>query len=336
MTIKVGINGFGRIGKCVLLQLLELEDFQINAINTSLDIESIGKYINRDSVHGKRNISSHVLDEETIILETQVIKIVNSRDPSDIDWRDLDVDYLFETTGAFLTLDSLDYHDVDNIILSSPPKDNEIMLYCYGVNHPLYRGERVVSTASCTTNCIAPILDACLDFSGGIKEANFITIHSATASQSVVDTAHDKTRTNRSIFNNIIPHTTGASKCLGKIIPEISGKIRGTSVRVPVSNVSMVDLNITFNEKTTKKDFFKMIEEVSGDVITVSEEESVSSDFIGYESPSVIDYNSTYQVSERTLKITLWYDNEWSYAAQMIRMCRYIFNVTKNERNVDL
>jgi glyceraldehyde 3-phosphate dehydrogenase len=118
---------------------------------------------------------------------------------------------------------------------------------------------------------------------------------------------------------------------LGKIIPEISGKIRGTSVRVPVSNVSMVDLNITFNDKTTKKDFFKMIEEVSGDVITVSEEDSVSSDFIGYESPSVIDYNSTYQVSDRTLKITLWYDNEWSYASQMIRMCRYIFKVTKNE-----
>ena len=210
------------------------------------------------------------------------------------------------------------------------------MLYCYGVNHHFYGGERVISTASCTTNCIAPVLNASLDFSGGIKEANFITIHSATASQSVVDTAHDKTRTNRSIFNNIIPHTTGASKCLGKIIPEISGKIRGTSVRVPVSNVSMVDLNITFNEKTTKKDFFKMIDEVSDEIMIVNEEELVSSDFIGYECPCVIDYNSTYQVSENTLKITLWYDNEWSYAAQMIRMCRYIFKINKNERLVDL
>ena len=330
MSIKVGINGFGRIGKCILLQMLELEDFQINVINTSLDVESIGRYVNRDSVHGKRNFTFHILSVDTIILDTQVIKIVNSREVGEIDWRDLDVEYLFETTGAYLTLEDLNYHDVDHVILSSPPKDKEIMMYCYGVNHPLYRGEKVISTASCTTNCLAPILDVCRDFAGGIEEGSFITIHSATASQSVVDTAHDKTRTNRSIFNNIIPHTTGASKSLNNILPDIAGKIRGTSVRVPVSNVSMVDLNLRFNEKTTKRDFFEMLEEVSDEVITINKDECVSSDFIGCESPTIVDYNSTSQISERTIKVSLWYDNEWSYSSQMLRMCRYIFKINKN------
>lgn len=326
-VMNVGINGFGRIGKCVFLQLLDLEDISIKVVNTSLSLESIEKYINRDSVHGKKNYSVTILDEDTISIEEQTIKIVSSRVPGEINWRELGVDYLFETTGAFLTKDELRKHPVDHVLLSSPPKD-DIKMFCYGVNHQEFKGEKIISTASCTTNCIVPILNFADKMLGGIEEGSFITVHSATASQSVVDMARDKKRTNRSIFNNIIPHTTGASKCIDKILPRLKGKISGTSVRVPVSNVSMIDLNIRFAPYISKKMFFNILEEVSDDdVIIVNKESCVSSDFIGCDSPCIVDYNSTTEISRRSLKIQLWYDNEWSYAAQMIRMCDYMLSV---------
>ena len=326
-VMNVGINGFGRIGKCVFLQLLELEDINIKVVNTSLSLESIEKYINRDSVHGKKNYTVNILEDDTINIEEQTIKIVSSRVPGEINWRELGVEYLFETTGAFLTKDELRKHPVDHVLLSSPPKD-DIKMFCYGVNHEEFRGEKIISTASCTTNCIVPILNFADKMLGGIEEGSFITVHSATASQSVVDMARDKKRTNRSIFNNIIPHTTGASQCIDKILPNLQGKITGTSVRVPVSNVSMIDLNLRFTTYVSKKIFFNILEEVSDDnVIIVNKESCVSSDFIGCGSPCIVDYNSTTEISKRSLKIQLWYDNEWSYAAQMIRICDYMSSV---------
>lgn len=325
--MKVGINGFGRIGKCVLLQLLELEDISISVINTSLSLESIGKYINRDSIHGKRNHLFKIFDNNTVIINDHTIRIVSSRVPGEINWRELGVDYLFETTGAFLTKDDLRKHPVDHIILSSPPKD-DIKMFCYGVNHQEFRGEKIVSTASCTTNCIVPILDFIIKNLSPIEEASFITIHSATSSQSVVDMGRDDKRTNRSILNNIIPHTTGASKSINKILPSMKGRISGTSVRVPISNVSMVDINIRFISNMSKKYFFNILEEVSDDqLIIINKEKGVSSDFIGCEAPCIIDYHSSVEISDRSLKLHLWYDNEWSYAAQMIRMCIYISSV---------
>ena len=322
-NINIAINGFGRIGKCVLLQLLELENINIRVINTSIDIKSIGKYINRDSVHGKRNYSVETIGKY-IVIGKHTIHIVNSRKLGEINWRELGAEYLFETTGAFLTSEELELHQVENVLLSSPPKDNTKM-FCFGVNHMEYKGEKIVSCASCTTNCITPILKFCIDMFGGIDEGSFITIHSATSSQSVVDTAKDKTRTNRSIFNNIIPHTTGASKSIDLIIPKIKGKVKGTSVRIPTSNVSMIDLNLRFIGNISKLSFFKKLDECSDKkIISINRDNCVSSDFIGCDSPTIIDYNSTIEITERSLKLQLWYDNEWSYAAQMIRMCQYI------------
>jgi len=322
--IKAGLNGFGRIGKCVLLQILELETIDIKVINTSVSLESIGGYINRDSVHGRRNHSFQVIDENTIKIKDQIIKIVTSRIPGEINWKEMGVDYLFETTGAHLTEEELSKHPVDHVLLSAPPKD-DIKMFCYGVNHDEFRGQRIISTASCTTNCIVPLLNIVNEKIGCIEEGSFITVHSATASQSVVDMSRDKKRTNRSIFNNIIPHTTGASKSIDYILPSLKGKIKGTSVRIPVSNVSMIDLNLRFDMFMTKEYFFHILEKSINDkVIVINRENSVSSDFIGYDSPCIIDYNSSMAVSERTLKLHLWYDNEWSYAAQMIRMCHYM------------
>ena len=326
--IKVGINGFGRIGKCIFLQLLEKESFDIKIINTSLDISSIEKYINRDSVHGRRNYKVEIFDD-SIVIKNHTIKIVNSRILGEIDWRGVGADYLFETTGAYLTKDQLVKHQVDNVLLSSPPKDDTEM-FCYGVNHEKYNGEKIISCGSCTTNCISPILKFCIDCFFSIDEGSFITIHSATSSQSTVDTGKDKTRTNRSIFNNIIPHTTGASKSIDLIIPEIKGKVKGTSARIPISNVSMIDLNIRFTGTITKDIFFKKLEKYDKkDIISVNMDNCVSSDFIGCDKPTIVDYNSTIEISDRSLKIQLWYDNEWSYAAQVIRMCNYLF--IKNE-----
>ena len=322
--INVGINGFGRIGKCILLQLLQLENINIVAINTSLELNSIGKYVNRDSTHGKRNHCFNILEDSKIMLDSHIIHIVNSRKTGEIDWRDLGVKYLFETTGSFLNKEELSKHLVDYVLLSSPPTDG-IPMFCYGANHKNYKGEKIISTASCTTNSITPLLNICKDLSGGIEEGSFITIHSATSSQSVIDTAHDKKRTNRSIFNNIIPHSTGASKSIDLIIPEIKGKIKGTSVRIPVSNVSMIDLNLRFYNGITKESFFERLEELSDDrIILINKDNSVSTDFIGYQEPTIIDYNSVSEISDKSLKIHIWYDNEWSYASQMIKMCFYL------------
>lgn len=324
--IRVGINGLGRIGKCVFLQLLELEHFKIAAINTGLSLDSLGRYIKWDSVHGKRNYSTNAV-EDKLIIKNNTITIINSRIPGEINWRELGVDYLFETTGSFLTREKLKPHPVDYIILSSPPKD-DIKMFCFGVNHNDYSGENIVSCASCTTNCIVPILDFIEKNTGGIEEGSFITVHSATSSQSVVDTAKDKKRTNRSIFNNIIPHTTGASKSIDKILPSLSGKLTGTSVRVPVSNVSMIDLNIRFKTYMNKELFFSKLEKISDNtLIIVNKENCVSSDFIGCDAPCIVDYNSTMEISDKSLKIGIWYDNEWSYSAQMIRMCEHMSSI---------
>lgn len=330
--INVGLNGFGRIGKCLFLQMLEIENISIRVINTSLDLKSIENYINHDSNHGRRNYLVEIIDDKKIKIEDHEITIVNERILGDINWRELGVEYLFETSGVYLTHDDLNTHLVDYILLSSPPKDDTKM-FCFGVNHDKYQGERIISTASCTTNCLCPFLNFCENYLDGIEEASFVTVHSATSSQSVSDMSRDKKRTNRSIFNNIIPHTTGASKSIGEIIPSLKNKIVGNSIRVPVSNVSMVDLNIRFYKEINKYKFFSILEEFPDEeVISVNHDNCVSSDFMTSEIPCIVDYNSVLEISPKSLKIQIWYDNEWSYSSQMLRMCDFMFEHNKNEK----
>ena len=331
-TIKVGINGFGRIGKCTFLQLLENTKFEIKVINTSLSINSIQRYINRDSSHHCKQYKVDIMFGSYVTINGNLIKIINQRDPKEIDWKELEVDYLFETTGSFLTKEKLSQHNAKCIILSSPPKNtDEIPMFCFGVNHYRYKQERIFSVASCTTNCLAPFLDLANHVST-IQEASFITVHSATSSQSVTDAAHDNKRTNRSIFNNIIPHTTGASKCVTKIIPSMDGKISGTSVRVPVSIVSMIDVNLRFSEKITVSKFFEVLENFRNpDIVDINYDNCVSSDFVTTTRPTIIDYQNCLQIGEDSIKFTLWYDNEWSYCAQMIRMCQFTGQLNKKD-----
>eukprot|EP00615_Pteridomonas_danica_P006231 CAMPEP_0114359424 /NCGR_PEP_ID=MMETSP0101-20121206/23005_1 /TAXON_ID=38822 ORGANISM="Pteridomonas danica, Strain PT" /NCGR_SAMPLE_ID=MMETSP0101 /ASSEMBLY_ACC=CAM_ASM_000211 /LENGTH=695 /DNA_ID=CAMNT_0001502957 /DNA_START=72 /DNA_END=2159 /DNA_ORIENTATION=- len=333
MVVSVGINGFGRIGKGTFLQLLELQEFAICAINTKLSVHSLEKYINTDSVHGNRNHKVEIVDEQNVIIKGRKIRVMNERDPANLPYRALGVEYLFECTGAFLTTEKLSKFDVEYVILSAPPKDMDTTpMYCYGVNDRDYAGAKIISIASCTTNCIAPFLAAAQSI-GSIVDGNFITVHAATASQSIVDVAFDKVRTNRSIFNNIIPHTTGASKTIDWLLPELKGKIKGTSIRVPVSNVSMVDLNLKFNAPMDKDAFLEKLKTCKyPHVVDVNHNKGVSSDFIGITSPSIVDYHGAIQLSEDHIKFCLWYDNEWSFCTQMIHMCRTMAEVNAPRR----
>jgi glyceraldehyde 3-phosphate dehydrogenase len=321
---NIGINGFGRIGKCCFLQMIDDSSINIKAININkLSINNFQQYINNDSIHRKNNYKVTIISNDVIEINKQLIKIFTTSDPTKINWKQNDVDYLFETSGAFLTQEKAKLHNSDYIIMSAPPTDLHITpIFCYGVNEDKYNGEKIISTASCTTNCIAPFLKFIGKFK--IKNANFITIHSATSSQSIVDSANLKKRTNRSVFNNIIPHTTGASDSLEIILPELKNKVVGTSVRIPVSNVSMIDLNVTFDNQITKEEILNNVEKIQNDVITLNKYNLVSSDFIGTTTPTIIDYSATIQLQDDMIKFTLWYDNEWSYAAQMIRMVKHM------------
>ena len=247
-SINIGINGFGRIGKCCFYQLINNERYNIKAININrLDINDLGTYLQNDSIYNNFNIKFEVINDDYIMVNSTKIRIFKTKNAKEINWRKEKVEYLIESTGAYLTTEAAKEHDVPYIIMSAPPKDIDITpMYCYGVNDKKYDGEHIVSAASCTTNCIAPFIKLCESY--GIENASFITIHSATSSQSVVDIANLKKRTNRSIFNNIIPHSTGASKSIDVLFPNLRGKIIGTSVRVPTSNVSMVDMNINFKQ----------------------------------------------------------------------------------------
>ena len=329
-NINIGINGFGRIGKCAFLQLINNQTVNINAINiNNLSIDEFENYINNDSIHHTQQFKVTILKDNYIQINNKKIKIFNDKDPKNLNWKKENVQYLFETSGAFRTTEKAKQHDVDYIIMSAPPKDIGITpIYCYGVNENNYKNEHIISAASCTTNCIAPMLKFLYKFN--IEHGHFITVHSATASQSVVDTANFQKRTNRTIFNNIIPHTTGASESLDVILPELLNKIVGTSVRVPVTNVSMIDLNIEFKNKISKDFIISRLEEVKNEVITTNNNKLVSSDFIGNKTPTILDTNSTLQLTDKCIKFTLWYDNEWSYTAQMIRLLKFIHNKNNN------
>ena len=322
--MNIGINGFGRIGKCIFLQCLEDENIRIKAININhLSIHDLRKYIHYDSVHRMQKYDVEITDNHYMLINGQRIKIFNERNPALIPWTKEHVVYLFETTGVFLTKESILQHDVRYVLLSAPPKD-DIPIYCYGVNDTEYSNERVVSGASCTTNCIAPFLKLITSFTSKIIWGSFITIHAATASQQIADKANMERRTHRSLFN-IIPHKTGASSCIDKLMPELKNKIFGTCVRVPTQNVSMIDLDLIFEHPVCMEELFEKLLNSFNDVVNISFDKLVSTDFIGDKTSCIIDYHASKQLTDCSIKFTLWYDNEWSYSAQIIRLLKKCF-----------
>ena len=340
--ISIGLNGFGRIGKCVFLQLIYNNNIDIKVVNApDYDIYSLESYLKRDTVHKyKKSFSIIIIDNDTFKINGKIIHIMRNRNANELTWKKYNVHHIIDTTGVYLTQEKAQQHDVDYIVMSAPPKDDTPQ-FVYGANDQSYNGEKIISNASCTTNCITPVLRH-LQEHYGILQANFTTIHASTASQKVVDTAHSKSRTNRSIFNNIIPHSTGASKSIFKILPKLQDKIVGTSVRVPVNNVSLVDLNVELEQPQNLEN---IIEQMKNDpYLQVIKENIVSSDLISTECPSIIDEKASLELGNNHFKFMIWYDNEWSYSAQLIKLmdviCKhnndpyYIDNQNFNKKNV--
>lgn len=324
MRVKVGINGLGRIGKCIMLQLLEDADVEVVAINaTNIKIEEIEDYLRYDSNH-KRDVPEIKIQTKGVFkLGKHTIHLLNDRKAENLNWRKYGCEYVIEATGAFLTQEKCKLHDVENVIMTAPAKD-ETKTYIYGVNHEDYEMESIISASSCTTNCLAPCLKLLCD-KYDISDASFTTIHAATASQYTVDVTKNASRTNRSILNNIIPHTTGASSSISKVIPELSNKIYGTSLRVPVSNCSLVDVNVKVNGDISVQDVANVFEdsEYNGVVTKTTNKKVVSSDFMTTECPCILDINASLNMGDNCVKLMLWYDNEWAYSSQIIRFLKY-------------
>lgn len=327
--VNIGINGLGRIGKSIFIQIINenIKNIKIKAINIpDFDIKNLEIYLKNDSTHNyNKNFKINIINESKFIINNQEIFIFNNRDASKLNWQNYNIDYVIDSTGVYLTQDKCKLHNVNYVIMCAPPKDNTKQ-FVFNVNHEKYNGENIISNASCTTNCISPVLKF-LDDNFKIEQSNFTTIHATTASQNTIDTNNFKNRTSRSIINNIIPHSTGASKSIIKLLPQLENKIKGTSLRIPISNVSIVDLNIKLKEKI---EFEELLESINKcEYLELNDKSLVSSDFNTTENPSIIDKNASLDLNNNEFKLMIWYDNEWSYSSQVIKLLKHM--IKKNE-----
>ena len=332
MAIRVGINGFGRIGRMVLRAVTiepEFKDVEIVAINSSYDIEYIIYLLKYDSVHGRFNAKLEA-NNGALVVNGKKIHISAERDPNNIDWKVSGTDIVVESTGAFLTLETCQPHingGAKKVVQSAPGKDDTPM-FVYGVNHNDYKGEAIVSAASCTTNALAPLAKVLHD-SFGIKRGLMTTIHAATASQLTVDGPSKKDwRGGRSVFENIIPSSTGAAKAVGKVIPSLNKKLTGMAMRVPSADVSVVDLTVELNKETTYEAICAAMKaaangEMKG-VLGYTDEKVVSTDFRSAPEAGVFDADAGIMLDSTFVKVVGWYDNEYGYTCNLLRLVQHV------------
>lgn len=330
--IKIGINGFGRIGKMFFrLSLLE-NDIEVVAINDLISIDNLCHFMQFDSVHGRLN-ADVVLENNNILVNGKKIIVTSERDPKKIAWNSLGVDLVLESTGIFLTKDTAYQHiksGAKKVLLSAPSKDDTPM-FVYGVNHLNYNEQMdIISNASCTTNCLAPIAKVIHD-RFGISSGVMTTVHSATATQNVVDSTSSKNqRLGRGILNNIIPSTTGAAKAVGKVVPELNGILTGMAYRVPTSNVSVIDFSVNLKSETSLDEICNVVIEASKNemkgIIGYTDMEIVSSDFNGDTRTSIFDRNASLELNPKFYKLVSWYDNETGYSHKLIEMARVMMS----------
>ena len=332
--IKVGINGFGRIGRNVLRIAQERlgSDIQIVAINARADANTLAHLFKYDSCYGIFNGDVEVKDNETILINSNEVKILRNSDPADIPWGELGVDIVVESTGKFRDRESASKHLVagaKKVIITAPAKGEDITVVL-GVNEKDYDNEKhnIISNASCTTNCLAPICKV-LEDNYGIEYGLMSTIHAATAKQKVVDCRSLKDwRTGRAVFGNLIPSTTGAAKAISLVIPSLKDKMNGISYRVPTSDVSIVDLNVALSKATSYEDICQKVREASmtylSGILDCVDDEVVSSDFIGDPHASIFDIREGIQVNSHFFKLICFYDNEWGYTCQIFRLIKYM------------
>jgi glyceraldehyde 3-phosphate dehydrogenase len=330
MAIKVGINGFGRIGRMVFRAVFQdFPEFEVVAINDLLEPEYLAYLLMHDSVHGRFKGEVSV-SGNNLVVNGKHIRLTAEKDPANLKWNEVGADVIMECTGFFLTLESCQKHidaGAKKVVQSAPSKDDTPM-FVYGVNHASYNGQAIISAASCTTNALAPVAKV-LNDAFGIKRGLMTTVHAATATQKTVDGPSNKDwRGGRGILENIIPSSTGAAKAVGKVIPELNKKLTGMAFRIPVSDVSVVDLTVELNKEASYEQIcaaMKMASEGSlKGVLGYTNSKVVSTDFRGETCPSVFDADAGIALDPTFVKVVAWYDNEYGYTCNMMRLAQHI------------
>lgn len=329
MTIRIGINGFGRIGRLVMRAAAERNDIEVVAINDLLDTDYIAYLLKYDSTHGLFD-GEVTVDNNSLVVNGKTIRITSERDPAALKWDEVDVDVVVESTGLFLTKETAAKHieaGAKKVVMSAPSKDDTPM-FVMGVNQESYAGETIVSNASCTTNCLAPLAKV-LNDKFGIVDGLMTTVHATTATQKTVDGPSMKDwRGGRGAGQNIIPSTTGAAKAVGKVIPELNGKLTGMAFRVPTPNVSVVDLTVNLAKPASYDEICAAMKEASeGElkgIMGYTEDAVVSNDFLGDARTSVFDATAGIALTDTFVKLVSWYDNEWGYSNKVLDLVAHI------------
>ena len=330
MAIKVGINGFGRIGRMVFRAAVQdFPDIEVVGINDLLEPDYLAYMLRHDSVHGKFR-GDIAVSGNTLVVNGKKIRLTAVKDPAELKWNEVGADIVIESTGLFLDKASAGKHlaaGARKVIMSAPSKDDTPM-FVYGVNDKTYAGQDIISNASCTTNCLAPVAKV-LNDKWGIKRGLMTTVHAATATQKTVDGPSNKDwRGGRGILENIIPSSTGAAKAVGVVIPELNKKLTGMSFRVPTSDVSVVDLTVELNKPATYAEICAEMKAQSGGalkgVLGYTEDKVVSTDFRDETCTSVFDAEAGIQLDPTFVKIVAWYDNEWGYSSKVLEMVRVV------------
>ena len=332
MTIRVGINGFGRIGRMVFRAIAdeaEFSDIEVVAINDLLEADYLAYMLKYDSVHGRFSGDVSAKDGN-IVVNGKTIRLTAEREPKNLAWGDVEADMVIESTGFFLTEESCQAHidaGAKKVVQSAPSKDGTPM-FVYGVNHNEYAGQAIVSAASCTTNCLAPVAKV-LNDNWGLKRGLMTTVHAATATQKTVDGPSMKDwRGGRGILENIIPSSTGAAKAVGLVLPELNGKLTGMAFRVPTSDVSVVDLTADLEKEATYEDICAAMKAASeGEMkgtLGYTDEKVVSTDFVDCSQSSIFDAEAGIQLDGTFVKVVSWYDNEYGYTCNMMRFAKHV------------
>ena len=329
MTIKIGINGFGRIGRLIFRRSVELEGIEVVGINDLIDADYIAYLLLHDSTHGRFK-GEVAVDDGQLVVNGRRIRLTAERDPSQLNWGAIGADYVLEATGLFLSDDKARAHitaGAKRVVMSAPSKDDTPM-FVVGVNHTTYAGQDIVSNASCTTNCLAPIAKV-LNDNFGIRDGLMTTVHATTATQKTVDGPSVKDwRGGRGAAQNIIPSSTGAARAVGKVIPELNGKLTGMAFRVPTPTVSVVDLTVNLERPTSYEQIKAAMKAASEGpmkgVLGYTEDDVVSTDFLGDARTSVFDAGAGISLSETFVKVVAWYDNEWGYSCKCLELIQHM------------
>lgn len=325
--IKIGINGFGRIGRLAFRSAMKRDNVQVVAINDLLDVDYLAYLLKYDSVHGRFDGDVEVKDGN-LVVNGQVVRITAERNPENLKWNEVGAEYVIESTGFFLTKEKAGLHvkaGAKKVIISAPSKDSN--MYVMGVNHKELSADEVVfSNASCTTNCLAPLAKV-IHEEFGLVEGLMTTIHAATSGQDAVDGPNSKWRRGRSVLNNMIPTTTGAAVAVTKVIPSLDGKLTGMAVRVPTADVSLVDLTFKTEKDTSLEEILAKLKEASqGElkgILGYTDEEVVSQDFVSETRTSVVDAGASLELNKNFFKVISWYDNEYGYATKIVDLLEY-------------